>query len=119
FADDQNDRLPGMAAELVRRPVAVIVANGVAIPPVKAATAAIPILFPPVFDRVRPGFVASLSRPGGNIPGAVFTTTDLGAKQLGLLHELVPKAAIIATLGDASSLEPEVELRDTGTEGRP
>jgi putative ABC transport system substrate-binding protein len=118
FADDQNDRLPGMAAEFVRRPVAVIVANGVAIPAVKAATAAIPIVFTTGFDPVRTGFVASLSRPGGNITGAVFTTTDLGAKQLGLLHELVPKAAIIATLGDASSLEPEVELRDIETAGR-
>src|SRR5262245_45010013 len=100
FADDQDDRIPGLAAELVRRQAAVINANGVAVPAVKAATATIPIVFTTGFDPVRTGFVASLSRPGGNVTGVVFTTTDLAAKQLGLLQELAPKAAIVAVLED-------------------
>src|SRR5215475_4057386 len=108
----------GLAAELVRRPVAVIVANGVAVPAVKAATATIPIVFTTGFDPVRTGFVASLSRPGGNVTGVVFTTTDLAAKQLGLLQELAPKAAIIAVLGDPNLPEFEVELRDLEAAGR-
>jgi putative tryptophan/tyrosine transport system substrate-binding protein len=118
FADDQDNRLPGMAAELVRRPVAVIVANGIAVPAAKAATATIPIVFTTGFDPVRTGFVDSLSRPSGNVTGVVFTTTDLAAKQLGLLHELVPKAAIIAVLWDANMPELEVELREIEAAGR-
>jgi len=112
FADDQDDRIPAMAAELVRRQVAVIVANGIALPATKAASATIPIVFTTGIDPVRMGFVASLSRPGGNVTGVVFTITDLAAKQLGLLHELVPKGALIAVLGDANQPELEVELRE-------
>jgi putative tryptophan/tyrosine transport system substrate-binding protein len=118
FADNQDDRLPGMAAELVRRQVAVIVANGLAVPAAKAATAAIPIVFTTGFDPVRTGFVASLSRPGGNVTGVVHTVADLAAKQLGLLHELVPKAAIIAVLGDVNQPELEFELREIEAAGR-
>src|SRR5215475_3607270 len=112
WADDQDERIPAMAAELVRRQVAVIVANGLAVPAVKTATATIPIVFTTGFDPVRTGLVTSLSRPGGNVTGVVFTTTDLAAKQLGLLHELVPKDAIIAVLGDPNQPELEVELRE-------
>jgi putative tryptophan/tyrosine transport system substrate-binding protein len=118
FADDQDDRIPGLAAELVRRQVAVIYANGVAVPAAKGATATIPIVFTTGFDPVRTGFVASLSRPGGNVTGVVFTTTDLAAKQLGLLLELAPNAAIIAVLGDPNLPELEVELRDLEAAGR-
>ena len=118
WADDQIDRIPGMAAELVRRQAAVIVANGLAVPAVKAATATIPIVFTTGFDPVRTGLVASLSRPGGNATGVIFTQTDLAAKQLGLLHELAPKAAIIAVLGDPNQPELEVELRDIEAAGR-
>jgi putative ABC transport system substrate-binding protein len=115
---DQDDRIPGMAAELVRRQVAVIVANGIAVPAVKAATATIPIVFTTGFDPVRTGLVASLSRPGGNATGVIFTTTDLATKQLGLLHELAPKAAILAVLGDPNQPELEVELREIESAGR-
>ena len=118
FADDQEDRIPGMAAELVRRQVAVIKANGIAVPAAKAATATIPIVFTTGFDPVRTGFVTSLSRPGGNVTGVVFTISDLAAKQLALLHELVPKAAIIAVLGHANEPELEIELREIEAAGR-
>jgi ABC-type uncharacterized transport system substrate-binding protein len=118
WADDQDDRIPGMAAELVRREAAVIVANGIAVPAVKAATATIPIVFTTGFDPVRTGLVASLSRPGGNATGVVFTTTDLATKQLGLLHELAPKAAVIAVLADPNQPELAVELREIEAAGR-
>jgi len=116
--NDQDDRIPGMAAELVRRQAAVIVANGIAVPAVKAATGTIPIVFTTGFDPVRTGLVASLSRPGGNATGVVFTMTDLATKQLGLLHELAPKAAIIAVLGDPDQPELEVELQEIQAAGR-
>ena len=118
WADDQDDRIPGMAAELVRRQAAVIVANGLAVPAVKAATGTIPIVFTTGFDPVRTGLVASLSRPGGNATGVVFTMTDLATKQLGLLHELAPKAAIIAVLGDPDQPELQVELQEIEAAGR-
>jgi putative tryptophan/tyrosine transport system substrate-binding protein len=118
WAEDQDDRIPGIAAELVRRQVTVIAANGLAVPAVKAATATIPIVFTTGFDPVRTGLVASLSRPGGNATGVVFTQTDLAAKQLGLLHELAPKAAVIAVLGDPNQPELELELREIEAAGR-
>jgi len=118
WADDQDDRIPGMAAELVRRQAAVIVANGIAVPAVKAATGTIPIVFTTGFDPVRTGLVASLSRPSGNATGVVFTMTDLATKQLGLLHELAPKAAIIAVLGDPDQPELQVELQEIEAAGR-
>ena len=118
WADDQDDRIPGMAAELVRRRAAVIVANGIAALRVKSASAAIPIVFTMGFDPVRTGLVASLNRPGGNATGVIFTQTDLAAKQLGLLHELAPKAATIAVLGDANQPELDMELRGIEAAGR-
>jgi ABC-type uncharacterized transport system substrate-binding protein len=118
WGDDQDDRIPGLAAELVCRQAAVIVANGIAVPAVKTATATIPIVFTTGFDPVRTGLVASLSRPGGNATGVVFTMTDLVTKQLGLLHELAPKAAIIAVLGDPNQPELEIELREIQSASR-
>jgi putative tryptophan/tyrosine transport system substrate-binding protein len=118
WAEDQPDRLPAIAAELVQRRVAVIVGTGIAMPALKAATAAIPIIFVTGYDPVRTGFVTSLSRPGGNVTGVVFTITDLVAKRLGLLHELVPMAAVIAVLLDPNQLDIEVELREAEAAGR-
>jgi putative ABC transport system substrate-binding protein len=118
WVDDQRDRLPALAADLVRRQVAVIVANGIAMPAAKAATATIPIIFTTGFDPVRTGLVASLSRPEGNVTGVVFTGSDLVAKQLGLLHELVPKATVIAVLGDPNQPEIALELREAEAAGR-
>ena len=72
-----------------------------------AATTAIPIVFVGGGDPVRRGLVGSLNRPGGNVTGVVFTSTDLTAKRLGLLHELVPKSAVIAALFDPAAPEAE------------
>jgi putative ABC transport system substrate-binding protein len=118
WADNQLDRLPGLAADLVRQQMAVIVASGIAVPAVKAATATTPIVFLTGADPVRTGLVASLSRPGGNVTGVAFAIYDLVAKLLGLLHELVPKAPVIAVLHDPNGVDTETELRDLEEAGR-
>ena len=119
WGDNRLDRLPGLAADLVRRPVAVIVANGPAADAAKAATTTTPTVFVTGVDPMRTGLVTSLNRPGGNITGVIFTTVDLASKQLGLLHELVPKAAvIIATLQDPNRSEFDFVLRELEAAGR-
>jgi putative ABC transport system substrate-binding protein len=100
WANNQYDRLPELAAELIRRRVAVIVASG-GTPgalAVKPLTTTIPILFSTSVDPVRMGLVASLSRPGGNVTGVTDMAVDVAGKQLGLLHELFPRAARFALL---------------------
>jgi len=118
YADSQLDRLPGLAAELVRRQVAVIVANSSAAEVAKALTATIPIVFVAGNDPVKQGLVASLGRRGGNLTGTTFFSGELGPKRLQLLHELVPKAAIIAVLTDPSAPGAMDELADMEAAGR-
>jgi len=98
WGDDQLDRLPELAADLIRRQPAVIIGNILATRAIKAATTTIPIVFVGSGDPVRTGLVASLNHPGDNITGAVFASSDLAAKRLGLLHDLVPKSVAIAVL---------------------
>jgi ABC-type uncharacterized transport system substrate-binding protein len=113
WADNQQDRLPGLAADLVRRQVAAIVGAGVpAAQAGKAATATTPIVFVIGADPVRVGLVASINRPAGNITGVVFSVSPLVAKLLGMLDELVPKASIIAVLRDPNGAEVESQSRD-------
>jgi putative ABC transport system substrate-binding protein len=101
WAQGQYDRLPDLATDLIRRQVAVIVAtDSPSAIAAKAANTTIPIVFAVSGDPVKLGLVASLNRPGGNVTGVSFLSAELGAKQLGLLHELLPGAARIAVLVD-------------------
>jgi ABC-type uncharacterized transport system substrate-binding protein len=103
WLEGQYDRAPSMAAELVRRQVAVIFANTPGNLAAKAATATIPIVFTTAGDPVQLGFVASLSRPGGNLTGVTQLSVEVGPKRLELAHELVPAATIIGLLVNPTS----------------
>jgi len=99
WAENQYDRLPLMAADLAHQQVVVIVAaTTIAARAAKAATATIPIVFTTIADPVQIGFVASLSRPGGNMTGATILSVEVGPKLLELLHRAVPSATIIGLL---------------------
>jgi putative ABC transport system substrate-binding protein len=113
FALGQYDRLPMMAEELARRPVAVLVAGSdPAALAAKAATTTIPIAFAVGADPVKLGLVASYNRPGGNATGMNILTSTLEAKRLGLLRELVPQAATIGILLNPNYPQAESHLRD-------
>jgi putative ABC transport system substrate-binding protein len=114
FAEGRYDRMPEMAAELVRRPVTVIVASPT--PPAvvaKAATATVPVVFGVTDDPVKLGLVTSLARPGGNATGVYFFLSDLAVKQLGLLRELAPAAMRIGLLVNPDNANAAAVTRET------
>jgi putative tryptophan/tyrosine transport system substrate-binding protein len=113
WAERQNDRLPVLAADLVRRQVSVILARDTpAALAAKAATTTIPIVFSSGADPVEVGLVASLNRPGGNLTGVSSGTVDLVLKRLELLHELVPTPTIIGLLVNPTTPNNEIRLKD-------
>jgi putative ABC transport system substrate-binding protein len=116
WGEGQYDRLPALAADLVRRRVAVILGGS---PPAavaaKAATTTIPIVFVSGADPVESGLVASLSHPGGNVTGVAVFTGQLAAKQLGLLRELLPKAVAVTMLVNPKNPLTEAVIRDLKT----
>jgi len=120
WAENQIDRMPALAAELVRKQVAVIATTGatVAASAAKAVTTTIPIVFLTGADPVESGLVASLARPGGNLTGINLLTIDLTAKRLELLRELVPAATRVAVLANPAGPAPEAMLRDVETAAR-
>jgi putative ABC transport system substrate-binding protein len=120
WAGGKNDRLPALAAELVRRQVTVIVTSGstAAALAAKAATTMIPIVFPISIDPVAFGLVPNLNRPGGNLTGVTSLNGELYPKRLELLHELIPAATTIALLVNPTSSNVETATRDARAAAR-
>jgi putative ABC transport system substrate-binding protein len=117
-ADNQYERLPALVTELVKRPVAVMVA--ITTPPAlaaKAAGAAVPLVFMAADDPVKFGLVASFARPGGTATGVSFLFSDLGPKQLGLLRELVPRATRVGLLVNPQNANAEAVRTELTTVG--
>jgi putative ABC transport system substrate-binding protein len=123
-ANYEQDRLPGLAAELVQRHVVAIVSvGGPATVAAKAATTSVPIIFLTGFDPVVSGYVASLSRPGGNVTGVFTLNSEIISKRLQILHELVPAAKTIACFytrtGDPAEMPFYESLQQSGSAVRP
>jgi putative ABC transport system substrate-binding protein len=112
FAEGQFDRVPAFVSDLVRRPVTILMGATQVARVAKQATATIPIVFNTGDDPVQLGLVASINRPGGNLTGVVQFNQGLEAKRLGLLHEMVPRAAPIAVLVSPNFIGAETQVRD-------
>jgi ABC-type uncharacterized transport system substrate-binding protein len=114
WADGHNERLPAMASDLVAKSVAVIVAGGgdAVVIAAKTATSTIPIVVVTGSDPVKEGFVPNLNRPGGNVTGASILAYEMESKRLGLLHEAVPAAKIIAVLLNPGNPNADGQRRD-------
>jgi hypothetical protein len=111
WADGQYDRLPALAAELVRRPVAIILASGLpSVFAAKAATSTVPIVFVSAGDPVQLGIVASFNRQGGNITGVSFLAVEVASKRLELLLEVVPTATVIGLLTNPNNPRTDLEI---------
>ena len=118
FANSQRDRLPALAADLVRRGVAAIVVNGVSLSAAMAATSTIPIVFVGGTDPVAQGLISTLNRPGGNVTGISSNKPGISSKRLQLLHELLPDSNVIAVLLDQNGPAFEAQLQDVGAAAR-
>ena len=119
WADNKLDRLPALARELIAQRVSVMVGNGPAMQAAKEATSIIPIVFVVGDDPVKSGLVGSLNRPGGNLTGVTFFGgSQLNAKRLDLLRDLVPKASLIAVLLDTNYAAFVRELPDVEASAR-
>ncbi len=113
WADDENDRLPALAADLVQQGVAVLVTSAIrASLAAQAATATIPVVFATANDPVQFGLVASLNRPNANVTGVMYLSSALGEKRLGLMHEMVAAATAIAILVNPENANVERNLRN-------
>jgi putative ABC transport system substrate-binding protein len=118
WAEGRMDTLLALAAELVERPVDVIVATGGAHLAAKAATSTIPIVFTSGGDAIKEGLVASFNRPGGNATGATVLSATLVAKRLAIVRELIPSAALIGALVDPTFTEASAQLTQLQTAAR-
>jgi putative tryptophan/tyrosine transport system substrate-binding protein len=112
WAEGQLDRLPALAADLIRRQVSVIAGNYIATAAVRRVAPTLPIVFVTGDDPVKLGFVESLNRPGGNTTGVYIFTAELEAKRLGLLRDLVPQATTFAVLVDPDYSTTDAQVRD-------
>jgi putative ABC transport system substrate-binding protein len=110
YADNRDDQLPALIADLIRRQVAVLVMNNSSALVAKSATTTVPIIFATGGDPVGDGLVTNLNRPGGNVTGVVFFSSVLGAKRLELLRQLVPQATTIAVLTNPGLPNTEAEF---------
>jgi putative ABC transport system substrate-binding protein len=120
WAEGQFERLPALAAELVRRPVDVLatVGGNVSALAAKRATSTIPIVFLTADDPVASGLVASLSRPGGNMTGVTWLGAELGAKNLELVHQLLPAVSVIGVLVNPTRPTAEAQLKNAQDAGK-